>query len=71
MAVILILHVLNVEVGPCDLLRVSLCIPLSLGLGCFIDGDSRASVQPPMAVTPWAKTVTISIFNSATIIHDI
>ena len=31
------------EIGPCDLFRVSFGIPLNPHLGCFFDGDSRAS----------------------------
>ena len=43
------------EVGPCDLLRVSFGMLLNNRLGCFSEGDSCASgtlVQPAMAVIP-------------------
>ena len=33
----------SVEVGPCDLLRVSFGLPINPRLGWFSDGDSRAS----------------------------
>ena len=33
----------DVEIGPCDLFRVSFGIPLNPRLGCFFEGDSRAS----------------------------
>ena len=49
------------EIGPCDLFRVSFGIPLNPRLGCFFEGDSRASGttsngsdppgDPPMKIT--------------------
>ena len=33
----------DVDIGPCDLFRVSFGISLNPRLGCFFEGDSRAS----------------------------